>query len=87
MLSIITNLVKKIGINKLIYGCKLKNNIFRAEIYCYYKGNTDEELNNNLKKLYIYNEINNNFYTYKKNNDNITIHYIDLFNNEDVIGD
>jgi len=87
MLSIITNLVKKIGINKLIYGCKLKDNIFRAEIYCYYKGTIDEELNNNLKNLYIYNEINDNFYTYKNNNDNIVIHSIDLYNNEEVIGD
>jgi hypothetical protein len=73
MLYIITNIINKIGINKIIYGCKLQDNIFRCELYFYHY----DSINNN--KLSDYNLRN---YNNINQNNNIIIHSLDLYNKD-----
>lgn len=82
MLNIITSIIKDIGNNKLVYGCKLENNIFRFELYIYYHPNLYDK---NLIKYEIYK--NSIFKEYIDKNKNIVISSFDLYNNENVFGD
>lgn len=77
MLQYITNVINNIGSNKIVYGCKLHNNIFRCELYFYHFNDKDNNIKSDQKL------INYNF-TYNKlpDQDNIIIHSIDLYNYE-----
>jgi hypothetical protein len=83
MLKVITNIVKKIGNNKLIYGCKIYNGVFRFEIYIY--ANANSNLNADISNYQIYK--NNKFDNYINQNDNIVIKSFDFYNTKEVYGD
>jgi hypothetical protein len=81
MLQIITSIINDIGSNKLIYGCKIENGIFRSELYLYYHPILN---NDNLKTYQIYkNEYINE---YINNNKNTVITSFDLYNNDNIEG-
>jgi len=83
MLAIITDIINKIGTNKIVYGCKLQDNIFRCEIYFYHYSSTN---NQNMSEYYLRNfYLKNDISEYL--NKNIIIHSFDLYNNDTVIGD
>jgi hypothetical protein len=91
MLSIVTNIIDKFGSNKIIYGCKLQDNIFRCELYFYHYSSTNNQNMSeyNLRTFYLDNDINKiDFNQYLNTNKNIIIHSFDLYNNDDnIIGD
>jgi hypothetical protein len=80
MLQIITSITKHIGFNKLVYGCKMENDIFRCELYIYHNSYTKD-----LKTYQIYK--NPIFEQYLNDNKNIVISSFDLYNTDDVFGD
>ena len=90
MLSIITNIIDKIGNNKTIYGCKLQDNIFRCELYFYHYSSTNNQYMSeyNLRTFYLTNDVSEpNFNKYLNNNSNNIIHSFDLYNNDvNIVG-
>jgi hypothetical protein len=83
MLTIITDIINKIGSNKIVYGCKLQDNIFRCEMYFYHYSSTNNQnmSDYNLRNFFLKND------TSEYLNKNIIIHSFDLYNNDTVIGD
>lgn len=83
MLSIITDIINKIGSNKIVYGCKLQDNIFRCEMYfCHFSSTNNQNMSDyNLRNF----SLKNNIKKYLKKN--IIVHSFDLYNNDTVIGD
>ena len=81
MLQIIKDIVVNVGNNKLIYGCKIHNGVFRFEIYIYAHIN----LNTEILKYQIYE--NDKFEDYLNQNNNIVIRSFDFYNTKNVYGD
>lgn len=78
----ISEIVEKIGINKLIYGCKLDNNNFRIELYAYHYNST----NMNIKSDDYLRSLNYNQPIPIDIDEGLLIHSIDLYNNDSAYG-
>jgi hypothetical protein len=77
MLQYITNVIEIIGSDKIVYGCKLHNNVFRCELYFYHFSDKNNKLESDC------NLINYKFpYNNLPDQNNIIIHSIDLYNNK-----
>jgi len=81
MLQIIKNVISEIGNNKLIYGCKIHDGVFRFELYVY----AHSKLNIDLLDYQIY--INDNFKDYITKNNNIVIRSFDFYDTKECHGD